>query len=76
MLGSQASVADPNIVLNTIVAETFSEAVDVLSGAEDFEIACTEYTNKLLKDHFRIIFNYNGYGTRMGAGGGEKGASQ
>ncbi len=62
MLGSQASVADPNIVLNTIVAETFSEAVDVLSGAEDFEIACTEYTNKLLKDHFRIIFNYNGYG--------------
>ena len=62
MLGSQASVADPNIVLNTIVAETFSEAVDVLSGAEDFEIACSEYTNKLLKDHFRIIFNYNGYG--------------
>ena len=62
MLGSQASVADPNIVLNTIVAETFSEAVDALSGAEDFEIACTEYTNKLLKDHFRIIFNYNGYG--------------
>ncbi len=62
MLGSQASVADPNIVLNTIVAETFSEAVDALSGAEDFEKACTEYTNKLLKDHFRIIFNYNGYG--------------
>ena len=62
MLGSQASVADPNIVLNTIVAETFSEAVDALSGAEDFEKACTEYTSKLLKDHFRIIFNYNGYG--------------
>ncbi len=62
MLGSQASVADPNIVLNTIVAETFSEAVDALSGEEDFEKACTEYTSKLLKDHFRIIFNYNGYG--------------
>ena len=62
MLGSQASVADPNIVLNTIVAETFSEAVDALSGAGDFEKACTEYTSKLLKDHFRIIFNYNGYG--------------
>ena len=62
MLGSQASVADPNIVLNTIVAETFSEAVDALSGAEDFEKACKEYTSKLLKDHSRIIFNYNGYG--------------
>ena len=62
MLGSQASVADPNIVLNTIVAETFSEAVDALSGAQDFEAACRKYTKKLLKDHDRIIFNYNGYG--------------
>ena len=62
MLGSQASVADPNIVLNTIVAQTFSEAVDALSGAEDFEAACAKYTKKLLKDHYRIIFNYNGYG--------------
>ncbi len=62
MLGSQASVADPNIVLNTIAAQAFSEAVDVLSGAEDFEAACKKYTKKLLKDHYRIIFNYNGYG--------------
>ena len=62
MLGSQASVADPNIVLNTIVAQTFSEAVDALSGAEDFEAACAKYTKKLFKDHYRIIFNYNGYG--------------
>ena len=62
MLGSQASVADPNIVLNTIVAQTFSEAVDALSGAENFEAACKKYVTKLLKDHYRIIFNYNGYG--------------
>lgn len=62
MLGSQASVADPNIVLNTIAAQAFSEAVDALSGAEDFETACKKYTKKLLKDHYRIIFNYNGYG--------------
>ncbi len=62
MLGSQASVADPNIVLNTIAAQAFSEAVDALSGAEDFEAACKKYTKKLLKDHYRIIFNYNGYG--------------
>ena len=52
MMGSQASVADPNI----------SAAVDALGGAQDFEKACAAYTNKLLKEHYRIIFNYNGYG--------------
>ncbi len=62
MLGSQASVADPNIVLNTIAAQLFSEAYDALSGAEDFEAACHAYTVNLLKEHYRIIFNYNGYG--------------
>ncbi len=62
MLGSQASVADPNIVLNTIAAQLFSEAVDELSGAKNFEKACKDYTAKLLKNHYRVIFNYNGYG--------------
>ena len=62
MLGSQASVADPNIVLNTIAAQAFSEAVDALTGAEDLEAACKAYIEKLLKAHYRIIFNYNGYG--------------
>lgn len=40
MLGSSASVADPNIVLNTIVAETFSEAADKLEGSENFAKDC------------------------------------
>ncbi len=62
MLGSQASVADPNIVLNTIAAQAFSEAVEALEGAKDFPKACKAYTEKLLKAHYRIIFNYNGYG--------------
>lgn len=62
MLGSMASVADPNIVLNTIAAEAFSEAVNALSDAKDFSKACKSYTEKLLKEHHRIIFNYNGYG--------------
>ena len=62
MLGSSASVADPNIVLNSIVAEAFSEAADKLEKAEDFEKACKAYTEKLLKRHARVIFNYNGYG--------------
>ncbi len=62
MLGSSASVADPNIVLNTIVAEAFSDAADKLEKAEDFEKACKAYTEKLFKRHARVIFNYNGYG--------------
>ena len=62
MLGSQASVADPNIVLNTIAAQAFADAVDSLADAKDFPKACKAYTEKLLKAHYRIIFNYNGYG--------------
>ncbi|MBE7093357.1 MAG: glutamine synthetase type III [Clostridiales bacterium] len=65
MLGSSASVADPNIVLNTIVAEAFAEAVDKLeklTKTQDFDNAVKTYTEKLLKKHYRIIFNYNGYG--------------
>ena len=65
MLGSSASVADPNIVLNTIVAESFATAVEKLEKAmktQDFESAVKSYTEKLLKKHYRIIFNYNGYG--------------
>ena len=62
MLGSMASVADPNIVLNTIAAELFSEAVEALTNAKDFDAECKKFTEKLLKRHYRIIFNYNGYG--------------
>ena len=35
MVGSRDSVAAPNIVLNTIVAEAFRDACDVLEGAEN-----------------------------------------
>jgi glutamine synthetase len=65
MLGSSASVADPNIVLNTIVAEAFGEAAEKLEKAsrtQEFSVAVKAYTEKLLKKHYRIIFNYNGYG--------------
>lgn len=67
MLGSSASVADPNVVINTIVAEAFEDAAEKLekltkNGDTDFDTAVTSYTEKLLKKHYRIIFNYNGYG--------------
>ncbi len=62
MVGSRASVADPNILLNTIVADAFSDAADALAEAEDFDTACKMYTERLFREHYRIIFNYNGYG--------------
>ncbi len=73
MPGSQASVADPNIVLNTIAADAFSVAADALGKAEDFGAACKEYTEKLFKEHYRIIFNYNGYGPDWETEAGRRG---
>ena len=61
MVGSRDSVAAPNIVLNTIVAEAFRDACDVLEGAENFEEAVHDLIKENLSEHQRIIFNGNGY---------------
>jgi len=61
MVGSRDSVASPNIVLNTIVAEAFSEACDYLEKAEDFDAAVHELISKYATEHQRIVFNGNGY---------------
>ena len=61
MVGSSASIADPNIVLNTIVAETLSQAADILENADDFEIALHDLIKEWVTDHIRIIFNGDGY---------------
>ena len=61
MVGSQDSIAGPNIVLDTIVAEAFSDACDVLEKAENFDTAVHELIRRYLTDHRRIIFNGNGY---------------
>ena len=61
MVGSQDSVAQPNIVLNTIVAEAFSEACDELEKADNFEIAVHDLIKKYAVEHQRVVFNGNGY---------------
>ena len=61
MVGSQDSVAQANIVLNTIVAEAFSDACDVLEKADDFELAAHDLIKKYAIEHQRIVFNGNGY---------------
>ena len=62
MLGSQANVADANIVLNTIVADAFEAFADELEKAKDVEKASEEIIKRELKAHYRIIFNEDGYG--------------
>lgn len=61
MLGSQDSLSNCNVVLNTIAAEAFEKACDRLEKAEDFDkelnALIVEYTEK----HKRIIFSGNGY---------------
>lgn len=61
MVGSKDSIASPNIVLNTIVAEAFSNACDILETAEDFDVAAHDIIKNNLTEHQRIIFNGNGY---------------
>ncbi|MGN1193036.1 MAG: glutamine synthetase III [Dorea sp.] len=61
MVGSRDSIAGPNVVLNTIVAEAFSEACDVLENAEDFDVAVHDLIKKYATEHQRVVFNGNGY---------------
>ncbi len=61
MVGAQDSVAQPNVVLNTIVAEAFAETCDVLEQAEDFDLAVHDLIKKYATEHQRIVFNGNGY---------------
>ncbi len=61
MVGSNDSIAEPNIVLNAITAEAFSDAADILEAADDFPMAVHDLIKKLLTEHQRIIFNGNGY---------------
>ena len=61
MVGSSDSISSANVVLNTIVAEAFKEAADILEASDDFPTAVHDLIKKLLSEHRRIIFNGNGY---------------
>ena len=63
MLGSSASVANPNIILNTAVAEVLSQFAEKLSGvpAEEMDQAVHNLLKETIIAHKRVIFNGNGY---------------
>ena len=60
-VGSSDSIGSPNTVLNTIVAEAFCEAADVLESAPDFGLAVHDLIKEYMTKHNRIIFNGDGY---------------
>lgn len=61
MLGSTFSIACPNIMLNTAVAEELRQFADELEQAEDFHLSLNQLVKRVIKDHKRIVFNGNGY---------------
>lgn len=61
MVGSAASIAGPNVILNAIVAEALEEFADKLEAAADFDAAVVELVRETVIAHKRIIFNGDGY---------------
>ena len=61
MLGSSQSIAEPNIALNTIMAEELSKFADRLEAAPDFDKALHDLVCEVFTAHQRILFDGNGY---------------
>ncbi len=61
MVGSQDSIGDPNVILNTIAAEAFAQAADVIEKSDDVAMAVHDLIKENMTKHQRIIFNGDGY---------------
>ena len=61
MLGSSASIADTNTVINTAVTQVLNEFYEILSKADDFNSQLHDLIRDTIKNHKRILFNGNGY---------------
>ena len=61
MVGSSLSISGPNIILNTIVAESLSQFADILEKSSNFEKDLEELIKETFKKHKRIIYNGNNY---------------
>ncbi len=61
MVGSTQSISDPNVTLNTIVADVLAEMADQLEDSKDFKMTLHDLIKDTITEHKRIIFNGNGY---------------
>ena len=75
MLGSSASIADTNTVINTAVTQVLNEFYDILSVAKDFNATLHDLIRDTVKAHKRILFNGNGYDDKWTAEAEKRGLS-
>lgn len=61
MLGSTVSIACPNMMLNTIVADVLEGYADRLEKASDFTVELNKIIRDSFTEHKRIVFNGNNY---------------
>ncbi len=63
MCGSQQNLSDPNVVLNTAVAEQFDRFVQYVADRsdEDFTKVAVRFVRHTFRDHQRVLFDGNGY---------------
>ena len=61
MVGSSFSIAGPNVVINTIIAEALKQFADKLEKSKDFSGDLQKLLQETAKKHKRIIFNGNNY---------------
>ncbi len=61
MLGSSLNISEPNVVLNTAVAEALKQIADILEAAEDFDSAVHDIVKRVYGNHKKVIFNGDGY---------------
>ncbi|QNL96130.1 glutamine synthetase III [Treponema sp. Marseille-Q4132] len=72
-VGSSLSISGPMTTLNAIVADVLKEYADRLEGAKDFNQALQELIKNEITDHWKIIFNGNGYGDDWVSEAGKRG---
>ena len=60
-LGSSMSIAEANVVINTIVADVLMEFADKLEAAVDIRAEVEQIVVDTITNHKRIIFNGNNY---------------
>ena len=61
-VGSNLSISGPNTILNAILADTLRIFAEELENASDFESSLANLIKREITEHWRILFNGNGYG--------------
>ena len=61
MLGASLNIADPNVILNTAVAESLKQIADMLEAAPDFDAEVHNIVKRIYSNHKKVIFNGDGY---------------